>query len=498
MKNKKLLKLSALLISAFMLVGCGENPEPTPGPSKTYYTVTFMNGDSVYTTKQAEANDVVERPTPDPEKEGFEFLGWYTAATEGTKWSFATDVVTKNMSLYAQYEADQVDYTVKIYNGSTLVDTKITDSKSKTEITLPQVEVAEGKSHLGFATVDGRKTAADVEFRKTIAFADVAAKADANHVLNLYAVIKDGAMIALDVAVWSRYITEANFNVVYDAFKEHMKTTNIAYDFLDYTYYEPAAAKGDAYYETLDFSTVCKDTPRHTVAFPTGKAFRGSKSAFPSSTELPHHLSYGTANIFGVADRYISCWTDDALTLEFTSWMYSLDAIKIMDPDYTPTYPVEEASDKNLVIGVWGRWLTKEHADSVLEAYKTYAAEAGVNYDDVKIQYYDGATSSEAYYAKASYIQAIAANPAIDVILPTTLAIASGSDSDCEFFKLTDKVTKTINLGTGDDGLNLVIDGQSDRAMATLNADALTDSFYNFILTEAGKKALDPSYSEIE
>lgn len=494
MKNKKLLKISALLVSAFMLVGCGESPDdPKPGPDKTYYTVKFMDGENVFDTKQAEANDVVERPATDPQKDGFEFQGWYTAPTEGTKWNFATDVVKSNMNLYAQYLANQVDYTVNLYVGSELKDTVTTDSRSQADVTLRAVAVEEGKSLLGYAKAAGKSSAADIDYRvgAKMAYADVVALADENHTVNLYAVVKEGDIVKLNIGVWSRYISEEDFNTYYDAFKEYIKTVNIAYDFLEYTYFAPAAAKGDAYYGVAEFSKACKDDTSITIAFPSGANFY-SQDSF-KGVELAVNEQYGNGNVFGQTGRWITRWGTDDLSKAFTDWALTEAAIKICDPDYVtpPDYPVEEASDTKLVIGVWGRFLTNDHATAVLDAWKEYAKTEKIAYDEAKIEYYAG-QKGETYNAKAKYAEAIGGNPAIDIILPIKLDQLDGTDVD--FSKLS--VKSVLNLGTGDEGLGLTIDGNSDRALATLNEDTLTASFVNFVKTEAGMKALDPNHGE--
>ncbi len=503
MKNKKVLKFSTLLLSSLLLMGCassgGESSPKQSDSEKTTYTVTFMNGDAVFATAQAEANDVVAKPATDPTKEGFEFTGWYTEAEAGVKWVFETDIVTRDMSLFAHYEANQVDYTVNLLIGDEVKDTKTTNSRTRTDVTLTAVAVDEGKSLLGYGT-DAGTTAADVDYRigATLEYEDVVSLADDNHVVNLHGIVKDGEIIQLNVGVWGRYITEANFVTFYDAFKEYAVESSLTYDFLDYTYFDGSGSDAP-YYSVANFSAACKNDASIKVAFPTGGNFRGNSSAFKDETELPFHTSLG-ATVFGETGRYISRWGTDALSIAFTDWVLTEDALKILDPDYVPPkpYPVEEASATKLVIGVWGRWLTSDHAAAVLAAYKTYAAANSITYDEAKIEYYTGTTSTDTYYAKAKYLEAIGGNPAIDVILPVTLSIANGSDSDATSYGVSAKITTTVNLGTGDDGLGLVIENKNDRAMATLNDDTLTASFVAFVNTDAGKKALDPSYGEEE
>ncbi|MFV0255702.1 MAG: InlB B-repeat-containing protein, partial [Erysipelotrichaceae bacterium] len=52
---------------------------------------------------------------------GHSFTGWYTAATGGTHWNFATDTVTEaNMTLYAQYSVNQYTINFDINGGRSI------------------------------------------------------------------------------------------------------------------------------------------------------------------------------------------------------------------------------------------------------------------------------------------------------------------------------------------------------------------------------------------
>ncbi len=496
MKNKNLLKLSTLVLSTFLLVGCGRSSDGTSskGDEKTYYTVTFMNGDQVFATKQAEANDVVERPETNPTRDGYEFTGWFTEATEGVKWVFETDIVQRDMSLYAQFEANQVDYTVNfILNGET-VASKTTDSKAQEDVVLSAIAVDEGKSLLGWG-VDTGSTAKDVDYRvgANLTYDEIVELADANHQVNLYAIVKDGEIVRLNVGVWGRYIEETNFELFYNAFKTYADEKEIVYDFLDYTYFEGKGSSAP-YYGVLDYSTACKTDTSITVAFPTGGNFRGNTSAFKDAEELPFHELLG-AKVFGESGRYISRWGTDDLSVAFTTWVLTEDALKILDPDYEPPkpYPVEPASESKLVVGVWGRWLTSQQSSDLIDAYKVYASENSISYDEAKVEYYEGADNTEPYFNKAKYLEAIGDNPAIDIMLPVTASIANGTDADLSTYKLADKVTNFVDFGP--DGLDLTINSKNDRAMCALNEDDLTNSFVDFIKTEAAMQILDPTHS---
>ena len=67
-------------------------------------TVTFdpQNGSAV-SAATVEQGTTVAKPA-DPTRSGYTFRGWYTAATGGSLWNFATGAVTANTTLYAHWE----------------------------------------------------------------------------------------------------------------------------------------------------------------------------------------------------------------------------------------------------------------------------------------------------------------------------------------------------------------------------------------------------------
>ena len=77
-----------------------------------YYTVKFYRGSTLYATESIKYKGA---PIAGPAKTGYKFIGWYTAASGGTK----VTSITKSQSLYARYQIKK--YTVSYYNGSTLL-----------------------------------------------------------------------------------------------------------------------------------------------------------------------------------------------------------------------------------------------------------------------------------------------------------------------------------------------------------------------------------------
>ena len=75
--------------------------------SPKQYTITFQaNGGTTPTVSKNVAYASTYGTLPTPIRNGYEFLGWYTAATGGNIVSESTKVtITSNQTLYAQWEA---------------------------------------------------------------------------------------------------------------------------------------------------------------------------------------------------------------------------------------------------------------------------------------------------------------------------------------------------------------------------------------------------------
>lgn len=77
----------------------------------TLYTVTFMNGTSEFATQQVAAGYNPTKPTPDPEKAGYTFLGW--SETEGGDVVDVTTItILDAKTFYAKWELKAVESVV--------------------------------------------------------------------------------------------------------------------------------------------------------------------------------------------------------------------------------------------------------------------------------------------------------------------------------------------------------------------------------------------------
>lgn len=103
MKYKKILLVLLLILSKLILTSCDNNREQTDSSGSTYYEITFeTNGGSEVEKQLIEKNGTIE--VPETQKTGYEFKGWFKDDKFTTKWEFAVDRVTKDITLYASWE----------------------------------------------------------------------------------------------------------------------------------------------------------------------------------------------------------------------------------------------------------------------------------------------------------------------------------------------------------------------------------------------------------
>ena len=95
---KKILSFLLLVLVATTLVGCTGLPE-----DKVMYTVTFnTNEGNFINPAEVEEGSFVSEPTA-PEKEGYDFKGWFSDSTLNNAFNFATPV-QGNITLHAKWE----------------------------------------------------------------------------------------------------------------------------------------------------------------------------------------------------------------------------------------------------------------------------------------------------------------------------------------------------------------------------------------------------------
>lgn len=80
------------------------------GASKTYYTVTFdSQGGSAVESQSVEKGALASVPIP-PTRQNYSLVGWFESADENAKkWSFDSDKVNGNITLYAKWQAEETE-----------------------------------------------------------------------------------------------------------------------------------------------------------------------------------------------------------------------------------------------------------------------------------------------------------------------------------------------------------------------------------------------------
>lgn len=106
-RNLFFMLLLAVLTLSFMLTGCNngnDSGNDNGGVARTYYTVTFdsMGGSETESQSVLAGNPAVRPQTP--VREGYFLIGWFRDSAATDEWSFDTDRVTADITLYAGWQ----------------------------------------------------------------------------------------------------------------------------------------------------------------------------------------------------------------------------------------------------------------------------------------------------------------------------------------------------------------------------------------------------------
>lgn len=134
----------ALSVGAF---ACAENTDSPSNsqsgsqqvtPAAKQYNVTYNGVGVTESTAKADENSLLDKPA-DPTRDYYAFDGWYNGET---KWDFATDKVTQDVTLTAKWTAKV--YTVKFVaqDGETVVEEKTYTCETIEEFEAPAVPAA--------------------------------------------------------------------------------------------------------------------------------------------------------------------------------------------------------------------------------------------------------------------------------------------------------------------------------------------------------------------
>ena len=131
-----------------------------------------------------------------------------------------------------------------------------------------------------------------------------------------------------------------------------------------------------------------------------------------------------------------------------------------------------------MIIAVWGRWISEENFLLVMDGFKTYCEANGLNYDKVGYIYYAGKTQNvDKYFLIADFTDKVAEDEA-DIVFPCGDNITNTAQSH-----IASMVTDSKALGVS-------VEGNGTRWVAKLNEKTLTDAFYTYITTDAAKVIL--------
>jgi len=156
--KKQFFVASILIVALLLTMGCAPAVDPAP----TTYTVTFdsQGGSAVSALTNVSSGAKITAPTA-PTKSSYTFAGWYKETSLTNAWSFSTDTVTANITLYAKWTAvATTTYTVSFtVNGGSPAPSDITGVTSGSKITAPTAPTKTGYTFdnwykdSGFATV---------------------------------------------------------------------------------------------------------------------------------------------------------------------------------------------------------------------------------------------------------------------------------------------------------------------------------------------------------
>ncbi len=130
---KKRLLISFLILFSVSLCSCKafnqEKDEPEPNkitrggddPIVVKYKVNYIVEGKIKTTLSVEANSITNKPD-NPQKEGYNFVGWFKDLNDETPFNFDTPI-TSNLNLYAKFSKAETlvsEYTVYFYSDDTV------------------------------------------------------------------------------------------------------------------------------------------------------------------------------------------------------------------------------------------------------------------------------------------------------------------------------------------------------------------------------------------
>lgn len=276
----------------------------------------------------------------------------------------------------------------------------------------------------------------------------------------------DKTQYSLEIAVWGRWITEAQFVKLYDGFKQYCADNNISADDIHYTYYV-GATNSDPYYYIANFTGAVVVNGGADIVFPCATNLTTQSGTQITSAEIaPLNITLN-----GKTDRCVAKLTETDFSNAFFDYCATDGAKVILDPSYTPAVVDQK---KVLVVACWGRFMKEEKFKELIADFKAYCDENNVEYIDIIANYYVGAQSGiDPYYNIAPFTEKVLQDGNTDIVLPCA-----------DNFNANQSNLAAVKL------LAIDVYGQTNRRVAALNAEELTEIFFTYIQTASAQEIL--------
>lgn len=138
-----------------------------------------------------------------------------------------------------------------------------------------------------------------------------------------------------------------------------------------------------------------------------------------------------------------------------------------------PNSEDDEAQKEILKIACWGRFMKETKFRQLIEDFKTYADDNGIEYQEIVATYYDGTTTNSPYYYIADFTAKVYQDGNPDIVLPCATN-----------FNANQATIAAIEF------LPIDVYGQTDRQVAAINDDQLTQLFMKYMQTDSAKAIL--------
>ena len=263
----------------------------------------------------------------------------------------------------------------------------------------------------------------------------------------------DPSVAELNLAVWGRYVSEENITAFIEGFTAaYTEEKGVAPD-VKYIYFD------DASYHSVDTFVPEVVNKGYDILLPVGGNIVEKLAASNVTISAEDDVKAFERTFYGEAGRSVAKLNNDEITLAFYDWIDTDAAKNLMNP---PAEPEETPEEKELVIAVYGKFITEENFNIIKDDFIAYAASENITYEKITPVYIAGDLNNAGYSVEVLKI----ANP--DILFP----IGKASIPD-----ITPVVKTPIDPA-------YTVFGQTARYIGTLNGDRLTNAFYTYILSE--------------